>query len=673
MPIRVTVVVPVYNPGPFLDRCAASMLAQTLPVGQLEVILVDDGSTDDSPARMDALASEHQQFRVIHTPNSGWPGRPRNIGIDEAQGEYVQFLDQDDAMAPEALECLLQMATRNRSDIVIGKVASDFRGVPHGLFRHNRETCTIRDAPLIDSLTPHKMFRTAFLRDNAIRYPEGRRRLEDQLFMVRAYFAAERVSILGDVLCYFYLRRADGGNAGSEEIVPQDYYANLREILGVVLEHTEPGEFRDRLLRRFYRVEVLGRLGEPSYPRRDADTRAQLFATARELATAVFDDGVHEGLGSVLRARSSLLRADRPEALLGLAQRLDSIRLATAIEGLDWAGPVLHIRFTVQFVRGVEGVPVELVRRGGEVVLDPALTDGITDEPIVIREAPKEWRVEVTIRDPATGEQWFVPARVDVDAPDEAGPDDEARIRPVLRVLAKVAPGRLAGGRTLHSAAWQLRARVVGAGLDRGAHVAGPLPGADRGAIPALLGDESQAVVPVLDADGRLVIDIGRQTVTLGGALAGRRVLPLLADGRTIEAQLPMAATARHAGAVTVAVRVPDGDRMLEASLEARSNHAVIVARVRGERLPQGGHPLVARLDGPDGPELGLGDLDVDARGGVRLVGGRRVGRLEANVRRTAARLRPGSRARSSFRRVPAPIRRALRRFKRSIGGGKPR
>ena len=177
----------------------------------------------------------------------------------------------------------------------------------------------------------------------------------------------------------------------------------------------------------------------------------------------------------------------------------------------------------------------------------------------------------------------------------------------------------------------------------------------------------------MFDADGRLVIDIGRRTTTLGAALADRRVVPLLADDRTIEAQLPMVATARRAGAAAVTVRSPDGDRPLEAGIEGHSNRAVIVAQVRGERLREGRHPLVARLDGPDGPELRLRELDVDARGGIRLVGGRRVGRLEANLRRTAARLRPGSRARSSFRRVPAPVRRAVRRFQRSIGGGKLR
>ena len=161
---------------------------------EFEVIYVDDGSTDETPARLDALAAEHPHIRVFHEPNSGWAGRPRNVGIRQARGEYIQFIDQDDALTPDALRRLHEMAARNRLRHRDRKVASNFRPVPQHLFRQNVDSCTIHDTSLISSLTPHKMFRTAFLREHGIEFPEGRRRLEDQLFMVRAYLAgADRV------------------------------------------------------------------------------------------------------------------------------------------------------------------------------------------------------------------------------------------------------------------------------------------------------------------------------------------------------------------------------------------------------------------------------------------------------------------------------------------------
>ncbi|MEU0030425.1 glycosyltransferase, partial [Streptomyces sp. NPDC006335] len=84
--LKVSIVVPVYNAGRYIDMCAPSLLGQTLGEDAYEIIYVDDGSTDDSAQRLDELAAEHAQVRVIHQENSGWPGKPRNVGVREARG-----------------------------------------------------------------------------------------------------------------------------------------------------------------------------------------------------------------------------------------------------------------------------------------------------------------------------------------------------------------------------------------------------------------------------------------------------------------------------------------------------------------------------------------------------------------------------------------------------------
>ena len=89
----ISVIVPVYNTGRYLARCMESLARQTY--GNLEIILIDDGSTDNSPAMCDAYAEEMNHVRVIHKENAGL-GFARNSGLDVASGEYISFLDSDD-------------------------------------------------------------------------------------------------------------------------------------------------------------------------------------------------------------------------------------------------------------------------------------------------------------------------------------------------------------------------------------------------------------------------------------------------------------------------------------------------------------------------------------------------------------------------------------------------
>ena len=119
-----SVIVPVYNALPYLEECVGSLLSQTLK--NIEIILVDDGSSDGSGAMCDAIAARHpDKIKTIHKPNSG-AGLSRNAGLEIASGRYIAFLDADDILHPSALECMLRQADRNDLDIV--HAASSQRG-----------------------------------------------------------------------------------------------------------------------------------------------------------------------------------------------------------------------------------------------------------------------------------------------------------------------------------------------------------------------------------------------------------------------------------------------------------------------------------------------------------------------------------------------------------------
>lgn len=97
----VTVIVPVYNVQNYLEKCVRSILAQTF--SDFELIMVDDGSTDESPRICDQLAQADPRITVIHKPNGGLSSA-RNAALDIALGKYIAFIDSDDYVEPRLLE-----------------------------------------------------------------------------------------------------------------------------------------------------------------------------------------------------------------------------------------------------------------------------------------------------------------------------------------------------------------------------------------------------------------------------------------------------------------------------------------------------------------------------------------------------------------------------------------
>lgn len=404
--IKVSVVVPIYNAGSYIERCAPSLVNQSLGADAYEVVYVDDGSTDDSAERLRRLAEAHAHVRVYEQENSGWPGKPRNVGVDRARGKYVQFVDQDDELSYEALERLFALGDRNGSDIVLGKTHGTMQG-PSNVFKRTVERCTAADAPLFESLTPHKMFRRDFLRDHGIRFPEGRVRLEDQLFMARAYVRAKTVSILGDYPCYQWNRREDGGNNSSRRVTADDYYGHLDKVVEAIKEGTQPGGLQDRLLRRSFRVELLRPVSEPRVLRRTGKDLEEYFTTVRRMAMRSYPPGVRDGLPAISRLRAELLVRDRLDSLIELARRTERITPHVEVDDMRWRHDKLVIRTRIGMIRA-DGRPLTLVERGGRMLLDPELLDGI--------EGAEGWEVpdpfshaygELIVHDTAKNQWWF--------------------------------------------------------------------------------------------------------------------------------------------------------------------------------------------------------------------------------------------------------------------------
>lgn len=119
-PSLISVIIPVYNAETYMDQCISSVLSQKH--SNLEIILVDDGSSDRSGAICDTWAENDQRVIVFHKKNGG-ASSARNIGLSKATGEIIAFVDSDDWLPSDAYESMYQLMISNQADMVIGNVA----------------------------------------------------------------------------------------------------------------------------------------------------------------------------------------------------------------------------------------------------------------------------------------------------------------------------------------------------------------------------------------------------------------------------------------------------------------------------------------------------------------------------------------------------------------------
>src|SRR3954469_2556815 len=466
------------------------------------MIFVDDGSTDETPARLDELAREHANVHVEHIPNSGWPGRPRNIGIDMAQGEFVYFVDNDDRLGPQALERLYEYAGEHDSDVVIGKVVGHNKFVARSLFRANEPEVTLEWPPLLRLLTPHKLFRRSLLTEHEIRFPEGKRRLEDHLFVVHAYFHARRISVLSDYPCYHWIHRAQEVNASWQRLDPVGYFDNMREVLDLVAEHTEPGPLRDRMFAHWYRSKMLARVGGGPFVRREPQYRHDLYAEIRRLALERYGPEVDDFLPFHLRLRSYLLREGRYEALAALAEFENEVHAAATLREIRWNDGCAELELEAS-ITGVRD-PVLFERRGARMYWVPPekLKGEFPDEMLDVTDVLGKRVVHVLLRSKRNKAEYIQPTRAEMvllRARDGAAGDAK---RPVLIAVAEIDPREAAAGAPIRAGDWQVNVQV---GVADFMEIAEAFSRPGRGVLDRLRRPEPRSLILTATRDGRLV------------------------------------------------------------------------------------------------------------------------------------------------------------------------
>lgn len=500
--MKISVVVAVYNPGDHLQALVDSLVRQTMPCDEFEVVFVDDGSTDGSGQRLDELGAQHSNFRVIHIPNSGWPGRPRNVGMAAATGEFILIADHDDWLGDEALERLYGCAMRTMADVVVAREVGHGFGIPKHMFRRNVDDAKLGRDPLLALLTPHKLFRRSMLEEHGIRFPEGKRRLEDHQFVIQGYFHARRISILADYPVYHWALRQDRGNATYFHVDPVGYYENLREILDIVDRHTEPGDFRDRLYAHWYRNKMLYKLRGTRLVDPSPHSRL-LFDEIHRLSVERIPESVDRHIPLRFRVMSRAVRAGRLDRVGALERWASRLRLELAPSDVSCAEGVFELTVAFRLVDEA-GEPLRFGEVGNRVVWMPPesiaseLDSGA--EALEVTQAVKKAEACVILRERVSRLEHSQAIRV--DGLERNGAD----LIMAASVTLVVDPATFAAGEALPPGTWDVSVQVGVSGWSR------------SGRLPA-------QAVPVQEP-GRAVRAYVTQSGHLAFAVAGRRPDP---------------------------------------------------------------------------------------------------------------------------------------------------
>ncbi|MEU5399088.1 glycosyltransferase family 2 protein [Streptomyces sp. NPDC005963] len=304
----VTVVIAVYNTMPYLTECLNSLLGQTIGRDRLEIVAVDDGSTDDSGKELDRFAERYPDvLKVVHQENSGGPAGPSNRALELATGRYVYFIGSDDYLGDEALKRLVDYADKHESDVVVGKmVGTNGRYVHQALYQQNDPDVSLYDSALPFTLANTKLFRRELVERHGLRFPEDLPVGSDQPFTIEACVRARRISVLADYTFYYAVKRGDASNITYRA----NHLARLR-CTDRIMKHTaaliEPGPQRDAVFKRHFTWE-LAKLVQGDFATLDRDVQYQVCAGISQLADDYLTEPLQDSLSVQPRVRIALAR-----------------------------------------------------------------------------------------------------------------------------------------------------------------------------------------------------------------------------------------------------------------------------------------------------------------------------------------------------------------------------
>ncbi|MFC4058378.1 glycosyltransferase family 2 protein [Planomonospora corallina] len=449
MGVKVSVVVPVRDPGDTANACIHSVVEQSMSSQEYEVIFADDGSDDGTRQRLGMVAGAWPNVRVLHLPPTGSPMRGRNAALEVAKGEYVYLMGQTDRLEHTALERMYERAMATDADILIGRLAGG-DGPPPRAFDTDREHADVLTDGLLSLLTPHKLYRRAFLADERLAFPDHGGRLSEQAFVVRSYLRARSITVMsGEVCCHL-------GESPEPPLPPAVQAAELCALLDAVDEAVPDGRRRDRMYAHWFRTAILPQLGGDVFSLSSRE-RSATFTALRELVLERFPERLDHRLPVHLRLRAALLRAGRPDQLVMLSQATRETHLKAELEEVSFSDGVLRLGITMELMWSGD-TPTCFVSHGDRLLWKPPIPlegigslEGVAD----VTDAVERAGFDAYLRHRDTGMVHMLPV---TSAPVRVPHGDRIRVQVTGTASFDVTSAFL--GQPLPSGFWEIHVRM---------------------------------------------------------------------------------------------------------------------------------------------------------------------------------------------------------------------
>lgn len=243
---KISVIVPIYNTERFLEEALDSIVNQTF-FDNMEVILVDDGSTDRSKKIIEKYVSRYKNVHGYYENHLGECG-VRNLGLDVARGEYIHQMDADDFILPDSYEKLYRCTENGKYDVVTSNYVrwNNDRAWEIGIGEHvfnksreNIENTSLADYPQLSWDTPlwNKIIKKEFLDENNIRFQEKCTIYSDNPFAIKVYINAKHVYVLNDVTYCWRVREVGTSLSQRTDLqMPKSFYEMAKNVNDILIE-----------------------------------------------------------------------------------------------------------------------------------------------------------------------------------------------------------------------------------------------------------------------------------------------------------------------------------------------------------------------------------------------------------------------------------------------------